>query len=218
MDRRMKRIAGATAGSLMLVGSGAALASSGVFDAKETSQEIIDGAAEKLGVSSSELSDALRAAFIERVDAALEAGEISEDEATAVKERIISGDIPLVGGFGHPGGPRGHWPGGFEIFGAATDYLGLSTDEIRDRSMDGQTLAEIAGEEDKSVDGLIDALIAAQKASVQEAVNDGRVRDRQKDELLEGLEDLISDLVRDGIRPMEPSGEHFKGFRGGPGW
>jgi hypothetical protein len=98
------------------------------------------------------------------------------------------------------------------------EYLGLSMDELRELMSDGQTLAEIAEESDKSVDGLIDAVVAAQKASLDEAVDEGRITDEMRDRVLDGLKDRVDDFVRDGMGSMKPPGGRFDGFPGGPGW
>jgi hypothetical protein len=222
MDRKTRRIAGAAAGGVMLVGGGVALASAGVFDPRETSQDVIDRAAQDLGISSDELSDALKAAAVEEVEAALEAGDISERQADAMKEAIESDDFPLLGGFAHRAGPGSPWgpePGGFELIGTAAEYLGLTDEQVRARLMNGTSLAEIAETEGRSVDGLVDALVDVQTDSLQEAVDDGRLTDPQRDELLDGLEDRIRDLVENDIGPPRGGFGHRGPFGppGGPG-
>jgi hypothetical protein len=67
----------------------------------------------------------------------------------------------------------------------AAEYLELSESELRERLRDGDTLAEVAEEEGKSVEGLVDALVAA-----------GRERiDEEAAEAKESLEDCVDDLV-----------------------
>ena len=223
MDRKTKRIAAAAAGGVMLVGGGVALASTGVLDPREASQEIIDRAAQDLGISSDELSDALKVAAIEQVEAALEAGDITKRQADAMKEAIESGDFPLVGGFGHRAGPVGPWgdgPGGFDLFDTTADYLELSDEQIRTRLMNGTSLAEIAETEGKSVDGLVNALVDAQTDSLEEAVDDGRITESQRDDLLDGLEDRVRDLVENEMGAPRGGFGHRGPHRprGGPGW
>ncbi len=54
--------------------------------------------------------------------------------------------------------------GGLIGLDAAASYLGLSDEELRTELEDGSTLAEVAGEQDKSVDGLVTALVDSAKA------------------------------------------------------
>jgi hypothetical protein len=69
-----------------------------VLSPKEESQAVIDDAAERLGVEPSELSDALKEALKSRVDAAVDAGRLTEAQGEALKERIDEGQTPLLFG------------------------------------------------------------------------------------------------------------------------
>ena len=62
--------------------------------------------AEKLGVTTEELQDAYKAASLEQLDAAVEAGRLTEEQADAIRERIESGDFLGPHGFGFFGGHR----------------------------------------------------------------------------------------------------------------
>jgi hypothetical protein len=189
---------------------------------REAAQDVVDRAAQILGVGADDLEDALESATIEQIDERLEAGEITEEQAAALKDAAERGWYPFPGGgFRGPGGPGGFGghPMGMDLFDAAAEYLGLSTDELRELMSDGQTLADIAKEGDKSVDGLIDAVVAAQRASLDDAIDEGRITDEQKDQILDGLEDRVEAFVRgDGAAGLRPPGGRFDGFRDGPGW
>lgn len=221
MDRKVKRRVAIAVGGMVLVGSGVALASSGVFDPAESRQDILDRAAGNLGVAPDDLEGALESAAIAQIDERLEAGEITEDQAAALKSAVERGGYPFLGGgFRGPGGPGGFGgpPMGMDIFDTAAEYLGLSMDELREQISAGQTLSEIAQESDKSVEGLIDALVGEQQASLDDAVEEGRIADEMRDRILDGLEERVDDIVRDGFGGMEPPGGRFDGFRGSPGW
>src|SRR5687768_17905434 len=93
---------------VVAVGAAGALAATGALSPREESEAVIDDAAERLGVQPSELSDALEAALKARVDAAVEAGRLTEAHGSELKARIDAGDVPLVGlgpGARHHGGP-----------------------------------------------------------------------------------------------------------------
>jgi uncharacterized protein YidB (DUF937 family) len=203
------KIAGITVAAAALVGGGAAIAADRLTPQQE-SDAIVSDAAKQLGVEASELTAALKGALANRVDAAVAAGEITEAQGAEMKERIAAGEIPLVG-VGHGGKHRGGHH--FVDLGAAADYLGL-TDEALKTSLADSTLAEIAAEQGKSIDGLKAALTAAAKADIAEAVEDGRLTAAQQTEILAGLSERIDDLVNSERGPR--GGHGPRGFGGPP--
>jgi hypothetical protein len=191
---RRKIVATAVA-ALAVAGGGAAFAATGVGTPQEESKAVIEDAAEELGVDSTELSDALKKAFANRIDAAVAAGTITKAEGDALKERIEAQDYPLLGGpvgglaFGHHGGHR------FGHLDAAATYLGLSETELRTQLSDGKTLADVAKAEGKTVDGLVSALVADEKKELDAEVSSGRLTQAQADEMLANAEQRFTDMV-----------------------
>ena len=176
----------------------------------------IDDAAAELGVEPSALSDALKEALKNRVDAAVEDGRLTQEQGERLKDRIDANETPFLGlgpGFGH--GPfgddaPGHHGAKLDLD-AAASYLGLTTDELRTSLVDGKTLAEIAAEEGKSVDGLVQQLVDAAEKRIDEAVADGRLTEEQAADLKGDLAERIRERVNDGFRM------HGFGFRHGFG-
>ena len=204
-------VVGALALAVTLGAGAAVAASSDVFDPKEEQEAFQAAVAEKLGVTTAELRNAYKEAALEQLDAAVAAGRLTEEQAGAIRERIEAGDFlgPHFGfGFEH------HIEGGPALEGAA-DYLGLTEAELHERLRDGQTLAEIAEAEGKSVAGLEQALLAAGKERLDQAVEDGRITAAQRDELLERLEAKIDALVN-GEPFLEKRGLGFGHRFGGP--
>jgi|SRR5579859_590942 len=194
---------------------GGALAASGTFDPKAEQQAFLNDAAGRLGVTSAKLEDALKAAAIDRVDAALAAGRITKDEADAMKAAINSGNLPI--------GIPGAGPGFRHVFGlhgdvldAAATYLGLTDDQLRTQLESGKSLADVAKAQNKSVDGLKQAMIAAVQSKLDQAVKDGRLTADQRDQLLADFKAHIDDLVN-GTLPAKPAGAFRDGFRFAPG-
>ena len=216
MNRSTKiKIAAGAVAAFAVAGGGAAIAATQTWSPPEESQAVIDDAAGQLGIQPSELSDALEKALENRVDQAVEDGRLTEEQADALKERIDSGDAPLIfGGFGGPGFGHGHF-GHFADLDAAT-YLGLTEAALRAELEDGKTLAEISKAEGKSVSGLVQALVKAAKARIDEAVADGRLT-QQADELEAGLEQRITDLVNGELHGPGPGFQHGFGHEFGPG-
>jgi hypothetical protein len=100
-------------------------------------------------------------------------------------------------------GPRGHGHFGrgpghavHESFDAAAEYLGLTRQELMSRLIGGESLADLAAGEGKSVDGLKQAIRAAIVERLDAAQADGRLTEAKKQELLGRLDSIIDDLVQ----------------------
>jgi thiamine pyrophosphate-dependent acetolactate synthase large subunit-like protein len=135
---------------------------------KQESQAIITDAAEQLGVQPSELTSALKQALKNRVDAAVQDGTLTRQQGQRMKERIDAGEVPFLGLPFH----RHHGPfhGKLE---AVAEYLGMTEAQLREALEDGKTLAQVARDRDKSVDGLVDALVEGAEEKLQDAVDAG---------------------------------------------
>lgn len=189
-------------------GGAAAVAAAQDNSPSDESKAIIDDAAGQLGISPDKLSNALKKALADRVDAAIAAGRITKAEGDALKARIQSDDFPIIGG---PHAAFGHF-GFFGRLDAAASYLGLTEDQLRTELENGKSLAQVAKDHGKSVDGLIAALVASAKQKLDQAVAAGRLTKAQETEMLNGLRDRITNLVNStGL-----GAPHFRGP--GPGF
>jgi hypothetical protein len=197
---RKTTLVAATAAALIAGGTGAAVAAQG---ASSSPSGFFDSLAKHLGISTEKLKDATKAAAIDQVDAALKAGTITEEQAKALKDRINSGDLPLlVGprlGFGpHADGPGFHHGFGFGFGGqlsSAADYLGLTVAELREKLAAGQSLADVAKAQGKSVDGLKQAIRDAAKKRLDQAVSDGLLTAAQEKDILDRLDEHLDEIV-----------------------
>jgi hypothetical protein len=204
---KKKTVVLGVAGALAVGGGGAAIAAN-QSNSNNESQAVIDDAAKQLGVTPSALSDALKTALKNRVDAAVAAGRLTSEQGDALKARIDAGDLPLAfGGFHHGG--LGH----FLELDAAADYLGLTESQLRAELSGGKTLAQVARDHGKSVDGLIDAMVAEAKSHLDDAVAAGRITRAQADSVLAELRDRITDRVNNGTFRGFGSLDRFR-FRG----
>jgi hypothetical protein len=187
--KRQHKIAIVVALALSVVAVGGAIGATQLTP-KQESQAIINDAAGQLGVEPSELSDALKQALKNRVDDAVEDGRLTEEQGRELKERIDAGEVPFLGLPFH----RHHGPFHGKLEEAA-EYLGMTQAQLREALEDGKTLAQVARDRDKSVDGLVDALVEDAEQKLQDAVEAGRLTEAEKREMLEGLRDRITDLV-----------------------
>jgi len=129
---------------------GGALAASGTFDPAAEHQAFLNDATGRLGTTSTKLDAALKAAAIDRVDAALAAGRITKTQADAMKAAINSGKLPLGAGPGPGLRDHGGMHGG-QFLGAAATYLGLTGDQLRTQLESGKSLADVAKAQGKTV-------------------------------------------------------------------
>jgi polyhydroxyalkanoate synthesis regulator phasin len=195
---KKKTVVLGVAGALAVAGGGAGFAAT--QNDSNDSQAVINDAAKQLGVTPNALSNALKTALKNRVDAAVAAGRLTKEQGDALKARIDAGDLPLgVGGFHHGG------PGHFLELDAAADYLGLTEAQLRSELAGGKTLAQVARDHGKGVGGLINAMVAEAKSHLDDAVAEGRITQSQADSILADLKQRITDRVNNGT---------FRGFGG----
>ena len=190
-SRKSQVVAGAVA-ALAVAGGGAAFAAD-KLSPREESQAVLNDAAQQLGIEPSRLSAALKQALKNRVDAAVEDGRLTEEQGVELKERIDAGEVPF---FGVGRSFHKHFHGPFHAkLEAAAEYLGMTQAQLEDALEDGKTLAQVAKDKGKAVDGLVDALVEGAEQKLQDAVEAGRLTEAEKSEMLDGLRDRITDLV-----------------------
>jgi polyhydroxyalkanoate synthesis regulator phasin len=221
MEIKRKLVAGAAA-ALAVGGAGAGIAATQLNSSPSAeSKAIVNDAAKQLGVDPTKLSDALKKALSDRIDAAVTQGRLTKQEGDALKKRIQSDEFPLFGappfGFRHFGGPGPH--GLFHGLGAAATYLGLTEAQLRTQLNSGKTLAEIAKSQGKSVDGLEQALIKDTKTKLDAIVKEGKITKADEQKVLKDLDQRIEDLVNGQLRLRFRNGHGFgfRGFHGFPG-
>jgi hypothetical protein len=205
-SKRFLAVAGVVA---VLAGAGAAIAASN--GSSTSGNGFLARVAQHLGISTEKLQDATKAAAIDQVDADLKAGRITKAQADELKARINAGQFPFFGGPGrfgfgefHRGGPDGslHHQ-------AAADYLGLTAAQLDAKLRSGQSLADVAKAQNKSVDGLKDAILADAKKHLDQAVSDGKMTQAQADAMYNRLKSHIDNIVN-GTFPR------FRHMRGRP--
>jgi polyhydroxyalkanoate synthesis regulator phasin len=219
MRNRDKTIIAGAAAAFAVAGAGAAIAGTDALSPEDRSHAVIEDAAKELGVQPSELSDALKHGLENRIDEAVEAGRLTDEQGRALKERIESADVPLVlGGIGlgdRPGfGPGFGHVNHLAYIETASSYLGLDEDELRDALADGKSLAEIARGKGKPVEGLVNALVTDAEKRLDAAVDAGKLTEEQANEVKQNVRERVTDFVN-----REPGELRFgeRRFGTGPG-
>jgi hypothetical protein len=166
-------------------------------------QAFLDDVASRLHVTPAQLSSALKGASLDQLNAAVNAGRLTQAQANAIEQRIQRGGSPPP--FFRPlGRPSPHF---FGAPSAAAGYLGVSESQLADELRSGSTLAQIARSRGKSVAGLEQAITASIRARLDKAVADGRVTRSQAQQLLRALSSRLSDEING-------TGPRFFGHRG----
>ena len=225
-----KTVLAAAVAGLAVAGGGTAIAAS---QADSPASSFFDSVAEHLGISSEELADATKAAALDQVDQAREEGRITEEQADELRSRIESGEGPGLFGFRGHGGPDGlagpgldHFPFLHDKLSPAAEYLGLTEAELFEQLREGKSLAEVAEDEGKPVDGLKQAILEGAKSALDEAVANERLTQAQADAVYERLQDFIDELVNGslpghgfatppGFAPDDDGGDDDRGSGGG---
>jgi 3-hydroxyacyl-CoA dehydrogenase len=177
----------------------AALALAAPALAAEGKPSLVDDVAARLGVTPDKLRAAFKAALTARVDAAVKAGRLTPEQAARLKQRIAAGAGLGIGARkafaqhqkafrGRIAKARAHAP--------VATYLGMTREQLRAELRSGKSLAQIAKEKGKSVDGLVAAMLAPVKARLAKAVENGRLTKTRADAILARLTEGATKLVQ----------------------
>lgn len=193
--QRIAAAAGAVTAMAAVVGTGAVLAldrdgggsSSQALAAASSPQDasaFLKQLALNLGIDEQALTDAIKQTNLDMVDQALANGDISQDDADRLKEKIEAGGTHLFsfgvpfGKHGGPGHEFGPFPGPGNLLDGVATFLGTTDEQLRTDLAD-KTLAEVAEAHGKTRDELeafvtgkanaaIDAAVAADKLTSDE--------------------------------------------------
>ena len=198
----MKRmIAGAV--TLAALAGGAAVAVAATNDEKAAEKAVLSDAAKRLDVTSEELRSALAAAEDAQLDAAVKAGELTQEQADEIKQRRAADGTVLrlrPGGAGHHrGGPGGHHGRSGRLLEDTATALGINSEQLLERLRDAETVAEIAQAEGRTLPQVKSAVKAAATKRLDAALDADRITQAQYDEMVEHLADRVERL---GERPV----------------
>ena len=168
----------------------------------------MDAFASELGSTRDEVVAAGKAAANAALDAAVAAGDVNEERASDIRERIEAYDgegcalggafrLGFEHGFGH-GATRGFLGG--DVFEAAADALGIESSALIERLDEATSLEALAGEEGVAYDDVKAAILASVQADLDAAVADGLDQERA-DAAIERLTAWLDDGGEvDGLR------------------
>lgn len=160
----------------------------------------LDTLASELGVNREDFLPASKAAAIAAIDAAVEGGDLDEDRATQLKERIEGieeGGCGFIGALGKSfahglGHGFGHGFVSADVLDAAADALGLDSAALLTQLADGNSLEEVAGSEGVAYDTVKAAITDALQEDLDAAVAEGLDQERA-DSILERVQTWLDE-------------------------
>jgi hypothetical protein len=159
----------------------------------------LDKLASALGIQRSALDSAITTAANGTVDQELAAGNLTDEQATRLRERIAAGEFLGTRVGGRHGGGRGDVAGVRQaMYDAAASTLNITVDEFKTQLRSGQTLAQIAQANNSTEQAVVDAALAAAKTKLDEAVAAGTLTREQADAAYTRLQQGGSDIFRSG--------------------
>jgi hypothetical protein len=147
------------------------------------------------GKSVSGLEDVIYADAKTHLDQAVANRKLTADQEQTMLTELKSHLDDIVNGTGPHMTVKG--VGGGPFGGAAAAYLGLTPAELRAQLESGKTLAQVAADRGKSVQGLKAAILAGAKTDLDAAVAAGKITAALEQQMLADLESHIDDLVND---------------------
>lgn len=177
----------------------------------------MDALASELGVTRDSLVAAGQSAATATIDAAVEAGDLTEERATELRERIAEADGTRCGWFGH-GFARGFGHGfargflGGNLVEAAADALGIESSELIDQLREAESLQSLAEAQGVSYAEVRASVLAAVEADLDAAVGEGLDQERA-DAVIERITTWL-----DGGGRLEGLGRGGFGHRFGEGF
>jgi hypothetical protein len=205
-----------------LIGSAFAQDEETDTDAAAYCDTFMDAFAAELGSTPDEVVAAGKAAANAAIDAAVAAGDLTEERAATIRERIEAYDgsgcafggafrLGFAHGLGH-GEVRGFLGG--DVFEAAADALGIESADLIGRVEDAGSLEALAGELGVPYDEVKASILAAVQADLDAAVAEGLDQERADDV----IERITTWLDEGGeLRDFGGRRGHFRLGRGGFG-
>jgi hypothetical protein len=173
-------VAGASVAALGLAAAGVTYAATGGSDDPAGDLAEALNAREGTSLTAQDIQAAMKDVLKERLDEAVAAGRITQEQADRMLERADEGGL----GIGPPNGPRMHRhlapP---EVVGSAATALGLGEAALREQLEDGKSLAQVA----KARGVAAAKVVAAVKSALQDAPRGGRLTADRAQEIAERI-------------------------------
>jgi hypothetical protein len=162
--------------------------------AKARRDEVLNRLAQNLGIDRAKLDAALQQTGNQEIDAAVQSGKVTQDQANRAKQAIASGNAPFgISGFG--GRMSGGGFGGGALMGCMQNVQAaisqalpnVSAADIRAALKAGKTFAQIAQDHGTTVQNVGTAVATAVQPCLDQAVKSGALTNDRETAILNGL-------------------------------
>ena len=152
--------------------------------------------ADRLGITVEELKEAREGALDDVLAEAVADGRLTQEQADRIKDHPLRAAHGLL----HRGARAIA-----NVFGAAAETLGMTTEELRTELKEGKSLAEIAGEEGVSTADLKSGITNEIEAQIEKAVAEGKLSQERADTILANLSERLDEVIeREGTGKQRP--------------
>ncbi|MCP5097212.1 MAG: hypothetical protein GY943_16820, partial [Chloroflexi bacterium] len=171
-----------------------------LWDALENGQSIADLAAQN-NVDLQTVIDAMIAAETAFIDALVADGELDEDEAAEWRSEVadymseLANDAFAAAEFIY----EEDFVDPLDI---AAETIGIDVDALWEAMENGQSIADLAAENNVDVQTVIDAMVAAETAFIDELLAAGEIDDEEATEWRSESVEFATDLVNNGLALM----------------
>ena len=165
-----------------------------------TGTSFLDRVAQKLGITTPKLQDAIKSARTDQIDEALKNGQITQQQADALKQKLNQSPNGGALGFGFGPGRGGFGRGGaFGLMGVANQlagFLGISQSQLKtELQAYNATLATVAQAHGKNRNDLKTFITNTAKSTLDTAVKNGKITQQQEDTALSQLNSNLDQLI-----------------------
>lgn len=199
------KLVGAAAAIVLLAGGAVAtatyVAAQDSNQPKDTNklQAFIGKVAANLNVTPDQLKTAVKDAEIQTVDEKVAAGDLTQEQASKIKDRINNSQGLGLGRFfgegRHKDGTRGQIARRGILESAAT-AIGIDAKALMSELRSGnKSIADVAAEHNVSLDAVKTRITNDAKAKLDEAVKNGRIDQAREDAMLKDLSDHLDALL-----------------------
>ncbi len=222
MKRRWWFVAAGVVAAAIAVGAGT------LVMAQQSNQTggttFLDRVAQKLGIDTPKLQDAVKSAANDEIDAAVQRGDITQQQADKLKQQVANGNFPGFNGPLVKGGKGRGLEGSAFAFGflagadrqKLADFFGITVDQLKtELQAQGATLASVAQAHGKSRDDLKNFITDQAKTRLDQAVANKKITQQQEDNILNALNSRLDQLI--DASPPRFKGKFGPGMRGMPG-
>lgn len=157
--------------------------------------------AQNLGIGVDKLKSALQQTADQAIDAKVASGQLTQDQATQLKQRVDSGqDVPFLFGGGFGGRHGGHDGFGGDQ-GTIAGTLGITPQQLQSELQSGKALKDIISEHGKTVADVVTAVVNQEKSELDQQVSAGKLTADQETQRLNDLQQRLTDAINNNQLP-----------------